>query len=208
MFSCQSGRKWKSLSHVQLFGTPWTYTVHGILQARILEWVAYPFSRGSSWSRNQTGVSWIAHTFFTNWVMRETPVAKSSPTLHDSMDCIPPGFPVPHHLPDFAQVHVHCIGDAIQPSHPLLPPSPAFSLSQHQGLFQWVNSSHEVAKVLEFQLQHQSFPWAFRIDFLSDWPVRSSCSLRDSQESFSASQFEDIDSLAFYLLYGWALTNS
>ena len=176
---------------------------------RIVEWAAYPFSRGSSWSRNRTGVSWIACIFFTNWVMRETPVAKSSPTLHDSMDYNPPEFPVTHHLPDFAQVHVHCIGDAIQPSHPLLPPSPsAFNLSQHQGLFQWVDSSHQVAKVLEFQLQHQSFQWVFRIDFLSDWLVRSSCSLRDSQESSSASQFEGIDSLSFSLLYGWALTNS
>ena len=63
-----------------------------------------------------------------------------------------PGFPAPHHLPEFAQVHVHCIGDAIQPSHPLLPSSSVFSLSQHQRLFQRVNCSHQVAKVLELQL--------------------------------------------------------
>ena len=67
------------------------------------------------------------------------------------------GFPVPHHLSEFAQVHVHWIGDAIQPSYPLLPSSPAFNLYQHQGLFWWVNSSHQVVKVLELQLQHQSF---------------------------------------------------
>ena len=84
--------------------------------------------------------------------------------------CSTPGFPVHHQLPECAQTHVHRVGDAIQPSHPLSSPSPpAFSLSQHQGLFQWVTSSHQVAKVLEFQLQHQSFQWIFRTDFLYDW---------------------------------------
>ena len=74
------------------------------------------------------------------------------------MDCSTPGFPVHHQLPELTQTHVHRVGDAIQPSHPLSPPSPpAFSLSQHQGLFQGVSSSHQVAKVLEFQPQHQSF---------------------------------------------------
>ena len=65
-----------------------------------------------------------------------------------------------------AQTHVHRVSDAIQPSHPLSSPSPAFNLSQHQSLFQWVSSLHQVAKVLEFQLQHQSFQWIFRADFL------------------------------------------
>ena len=82
-------------------------------------------------------------------------------------DCSTPGFPVLHHLPEFAQTHVHWISDAIQPTHPLSPPSPsAFSLSQHQDLFQWVVSLHQVAKVLELQLQHQFFQWIFRVDFL------------------------------------------
>ena len=68
-----------------------------------------------------------------------------------------PGLPVHHQLPEFTQTHVHRVGDAIQPSHPLLSPSPpALNLSQHQGLFQLVSSSHQVAKVLELQLQHQS----------------------------------------------------
>ena len=94
-------------------------------------------------------------------------VAKSCPTLWDPMDCSAPGFPVHHQLPEFTQTHVHWVGDAIQPSHPLLPPSPpAFNLSQHQGLFRWLSSLHEVAKVLEFQLQHQSFQWTSRTDFL------------------------------------------
>jgi len=81
-------------------------------------------------------------------------VTKLHLTLWDPMDCSSPGFPVLHYLPEFAQSQVHWVASAIQPSHPLLPPSPpAFNLSQHQGLFQWVGSSHQVARVLE--LQHQ-----------------------------------------------------
>ena len=81
---------------------------------------------------------------------------KSCPTLCDPMDCSIQAFPVLHHLPEFAQTHVHWVGDAIQPSHPQSPPSPsALSLFQHQCLFQWVSSSYQVAKVLE--LQQQSF---------------------------------------------------
>ena len=85
-------------------------------------------------------------------------VGQSCPTLCNPMDCSTPGFPVHHQLPELAQTHVHRISDAIQPSHPLSFPSPsAFNLSQHQDLFQEVSSSHQVAKVLKFQLQHQSF---------------------------------------------------
>ena len=80
-------------------------------------------------------------------------VAQSCLTLCDPMNHSTPGLPVHHHLPEFTQTHVHQVGDAIQPSHPLLSPSPpALNPSQHQSFFQWVNSSHEVAKVLEFQL--------------------------------------------------------
>ena len=94
-------------------------------------------------------------------------VAQSCPTLCDPMNRSRPGLPVHYQLPEFIQTHVHRIGDAIQPSHPLLSPSPpAPNPSQHQGLFQWVSSSHEVAKVLEFQLQHQSFQWTPRTDLL------------------------------------------
>ena len=79
------------------------------------------------------------------------------------MDCSLPGLPVHHQLPEFTQTHVHRVSDAIQPSHPLLSPSPpTFNLSQHQGLFKWLISLHQVAKVLEFQLQHQSFQWTPR----------------------------------------------
>ena len=94
-------------------------------------------------------------------------VAQSCTTLCDPMNCSRPGLPVHHQLPEFTQTHVHRVSDATQPSHPLLSPSPpAPNPSQHQGLFQWVNSSHEVAKVLEFQLQHQSFRWTPRTDLL------------------------------------------
>ena len=94
-------------------------------------------------------------------------VAQSCPTLCDPMNRSTPGLPVHHQLLEFTQTHVHRVSDAIQPSHPLSSPSPpAPNSSQHQGLFQWVNSSCEVAKVLEFQLQHQSFQWTPRTDLL------------------------------------------
>ena len=127
--------------------------------------------------------------------------------LCDPMNRSMPGLPVHHQLPEFTQTHAHWVGDAIQPSHPLSP-SPAFSLSQHQGLFQWVSSSHQVAKVLE--LQHQSFQWIFRIhwiDFLQDWLLWSPCYPRDPQESSPAPQFKSINFLALSLLYGPTLTS-
>ena len=94
-------------------------------------------------------------------------VAKLCLTLCDPMDGSMPGFPVLHHLPELAQIDIHWVGDIIQPSHPLSSPSPpAFNLSQHQDLFLGVGSSHQVAKVLELQIQYQSFQWIFRTDFL------------------------------------------
>ena len=94
-------------------------------------------------------------------------VAQLCATLCDPMDCSTPGFPVHHHLLELTQTQVHYVGDAIQPSHPLSSPSlSTFNLSQHQGLFKYISSSHQVANVLEFQLQHQSLQWIFRTDFL------------------------------------------
>ena len=117
------------------------------------------------------------------------------------MDCGTPGFPVHHQLPEPTQTQVHWVGDAIQQSHPLSSPSPpAFNLSQHQSLFQGVSSSHQVAKVLEFQLQHQSFQWIFRIDLLQDWLVGSPYIPRDSQESSPTPQFKSISSSALSLI--------
>ena len=94
-------------------------------------------------------------------IIQFSSVTKLCPTLCDLMDCSMPGFPVQHQFLELAQTPVHRIGDAIQTFHPLSSPSPAFNLSQQQGLFQWVSSLHQVAKVLEFQLQHQSFKWIF-----------------------------------------------
>ena len=134
-------------------------------------------------------------------------VAQLCPTLCDPMDFSIPGLPVHHQLPEITQTHVHWVGDAIQPSHPLSSPSPpAFNLSQHQSLFQWLGSSLQVAKVLKFQLQHQSFQWIFRIDFLKDGLVGSPCSPRDSQESSPTPQFKNINSSVLSFLYSPNLT--
>ena len=111
-------------------------------------------------------------------------VAQSCLTLCNPMNCNRPGILVHHQLPEFTLTHVHWVSDAIQPSHPLLSPSsPAPNPSQHQSLFQWINYSHEVAKVLEFQLKNQSFQRNPRVDLLQNGLVGSPCSSRDSQES-------------------------
>ena len=105
----------------------------------------------------------ILQNFFA--LVQFSSVAQSCLTLCDPMNCSTPALPVHHQLPEFTQTHVHRVSDTIQPSHPLSshsPPTP--NHSQHQGLFQWVNSLHEVAKVLEFQLEHHSFQWTSRTD--------------------------------------------
>ena len=110
-------------------------------------------------------------------------------TLCDSRDFSTPGFLAHHQLRELAQTHVHSVSDVIQPSHPLSSPSlPAFTLSQHQGLVQWVSSSLQVNELLEFQLQHQSFQWIFRIYFFSDWLVWSPCSLISLQGTLKSLQ--------------------
>ena len=125
------------------------------------------------------------------------------------MDCSTLDFPVLHHLMELIPTPVHWVGDAIQPSHPLLSPSPpAPNPSQHQGLFQWVNSLHEVAKVLELQLQHQSFQWTPRTDLLEDWMVWSPCSTRDSLESSPTPQFKSINSSVLSFLYNPTLIHT
>ena len=135
-------------------------------------------------------------------------VAQSCLTLCEPMNRSTPGLPVHHHLPEFTQTHVHRVGDAIQPSHPLSSPSPpAPNPSQHQSLFQWVSYSHEVAKVLEFQLQHHSFQRNPRVDLLQNGLVRSPCSPRDSQESSPTPQFKSINSSALSFLHSPTLTS-
>ena len=119
-----------------------------------------------------------------------------------------PGLLVHHRLPESTQTHVHWVGDAIQPFHPLLSSSPsAFNLSQHQGLFKWVSSLHQVAKVLEFQLPYQSFQWTPRTNLLQDGLVGSPCCPRDYQESSPTPQFKIINSSALSFLHSPTLTS-
>ena len=121
-----------------------------------------PFALGLA--QHQGLFQWVGTAFSS---IQFSSITQSGPTLCDPMNHSTPGLPVHHQLPEFTQTHVHWVGDAIQPSHPLWSPSPpAPNSSQHQGLFQWVNFSHEVAEVLEFQLQHQSFQWTPRTDLL------------------------------------------
>ena len=123
------------------------------------------------------------------------------PTLCDPMDCSMPGFPVYHQLPEPTQTHIHQVSDAIQLSHHLSSPSPfAFNLSQNQGLFKWVSFLHQVAKILEFQLQHQPFQYIFRTDFLQHGLVGSPCCPRNAQESSLTPQFKSITTLALNFL--------
>ena len=128
--------------------------------------------------------------------------------LYGPMNRSMPGLPVHHQPPESTQTHVHRVGDAIQPSHPLWSPSPpALNLSQHQGLFKWVSSLHQVAKVLEFQLQHKSFQWTPRTDLLQNGLVGSPCSPRDSQESSPTPQFKSINSSVLSPLCSPTLTS-
>ena len=166
--------EWKSLSLTLC--DPVVYTVHGILQARKVEWVAVPFSRGSSQSRDQTQVSLIACRFFTNWATREahsvqfSSVTQSCPTLCDPMNCSMLGLPVHHQLEEFTQIHAHWVGDAIQPSHPVFPFSSGLQSLPTSGSFQMSQLLASSDQNIEFQLQHQSFQWIFRlISFRMDW---------------------------------------
>ena len=147
------------------------------------------------------------HLSWSQWVQFIS-VTQSCPTLCDPMNRTTPGLPVHHQLPEFTQTQVHRVGDAIQPSHPLLSPSPpAPNPSQHQGLFQWVSSSHQVVKVLEFQLQHQSLQWTPRTDLLQNGLVGCPCSPRDSQESSPTPQFKSINSSMLSFLHSPTLTS-
>ena len=129
-------------------GSPPVSPIPGILQARTLDWVAISFSNAWKWKVKVKSLSSVR--------LLATPWTASMP-----------GFSVLHHLSELAQTHVHWVTDSIQPSRPQLSHSPpAFNLSQHQGIFQWVSSLHQAAKVLQLQLLHQSFQWIFRIDFL------------------------------------------
>ena len=136
-------------------------------------------------------------------------VTQLCPTLWDPMNHTTSGFPILHHLLELAQTHIHWVGDAIQPPHHLSSLSPpAFSLSQCQALFQWVSSSYQVARILELKLQHRSFQWIFRTDFLYNWFISSPCSLWDSEKSSLTPQCKSISPLVLGLLYGPTLTTT
>ena len=130
------------------WGALWA-TVHGITELDTTEWLS-------------------TYIYIYMYVC----MYESCPTLCDPIDWSMPGFPVHHQLPEFAHNHIHRVGDAIQSSHPLSSSSPlAFNLSKHQSLFQWVHCSHQVARVLELQLQHKSFQWIVSISFQPPWTV-------------------------------------
>ena len=133
-------------------------SVHEIFQSRIWEWVVISGDLPNPGIKAASAA--LAGRFFTTELLVQiSSVTQSCPTLCNPMDCSTPGFTVHHQLPELAQIHVHQVGDAIQPSHPLSCPSPpAFNLSQHQGLFQGVSSLHQVAEGLELQLQPSVLP--------------------------------------------------
>ena len=145
---------------------------------------------------------WILYKLSTRRMVRFSSVTQLCPTLCDPMNRSTPGLPAHHKLPEFTQTHAHRVSDAIQPSHPVSSPSPpAPNPSQNQGLFQQLNSLHKVAKVLEFQLQHQSFQWTPRTYLHQDGLVGSPWSPRDSQESSPTPEFKSINFSAFSFLH-------
>ena len=161
----------KNILHISYTGHMFSTLLYASLSSQ--QWILFPVHWKKTSCHGGGYISCISQGAVQNYsdskkiISCRCSVTQSCLTLCDPMDCSTPGFPVHHQLPDLAQTHVHQVGDAIQPSHPLSSPSlPALNLYQHQGLFQWVTSSHQVAKILEFQLQHQSFQWIFRTDFL------------------------------------------
>ena len=160
----------------------------------------------SQWETNFLNI--VHYLYVVLFVFCFCSVTQSYPTLGDPIDCSTPGLPILHHLLEPTQTHVHWVSDAIQLSHPLLSLSPpAFNLSLHQGFFYWVSFLYQVAKVLAFQLYHQSFQRILRIGFLQDWLIWSRWSPRDLQESSPTTQFKSINSLALSFLHSPTLTS-
>ena len=157
--------------------------------------------------------NFFSFLFFFNWRITAfssgqfSSITQLCPTLCDPMDCNTPDFPVHEQLPELTQTHVHRVGDAIQPSYPLSSPSPpTFNLSQHKSLFQWVSSSHQVAKVLEFQLQHKSFQWIFRTDPL-EWTGWISLQSKGFSRVFSNTTVQKHQFFVVCFLYSPTLTS-
>ena len=158
--------------------------------------------------KQQKMVSYSLFYIVNLFIVQFRSVAQLCPALCNRMDCSTPGLPVHHQLLELTQTHVLWVGDAFQPSHPLLSPSPpTFNLSRHQCLFKWVSSLHQVDKLLEFWLQHQFFQWIFRTGFLWDRQVGTPCSPRDAQESSPTPHFKSINSSALSFLHSPTLTS-
>ena len=170
---CQDPRqasKMKTKTNPQYFSCLMLFSLENIClttKAREETGVGSYFSVASLLVLCQFPVMFILPLNFIDVLVQLSSVVQLCPTLCNPMNRSMPGLPVHHQLPESTQTHVHWLGDTIQPSHPLSSPSPpALNLSQHQGLFRWVSSLHQGAKVLEFQLQHQSFQWTLRTDLL------------------------------------------
>ena len=147
------------------FRTVWFYKAPAYHGLRVIKSCKHVYLRRKS----QKPAVRVAETFLLAWTLQFSSVQSLSHVwlFATPMNCSTPRLPVHHQLPESTQTQVHWVGDAIQPSHPLSAPSPpALNLSQHQGLFKWVSPLHQVAKVLEFQLQHQSFQWIPWTDLL------------------------------------------
>ena len=147
------------------------------------------------------------NSFFLYFIQLSS-VVQSCPTLCKPMNCSMPGLPVHHKVLEFTELMSI---ESVMPSNQIILCHPLFllpsNLSQHQGLFKSVSSLHQVARILEFQLQHQSFWWIFRADLLYDWLLRFPWSPRHSQESSPTTQFKSINSLALGFLYSPTLTS-
>ena len=184
--------------------------VHGILQARILEWVAMPSSRGSFWPRDQTCLSHVS--CIGRWTLPPAPLQFSCSVVSNSLRPHEPQHTRPPCPAPTPGVHSNS-RPLSQWGHPTISSSVVPFSSRPQSfpasgaLFKRVSSSHQVAKVLEFQLQHQSFQWTPRTDLLQNGLVGSPCSPTDSQESSPTPQFKSINSLALSFVYSPTLTS-
>ena len=171
---------------------------HSRVLVWITPWIVWKGKKIRHWKMSPTG--WKVFNIPLGSSVQFSSVTQSCPTLCNPMNCSTPGLPVHDQLPESTQTHIHQVGDAIQPSHPLLSPSPsAPNPSQHQSLFQWVNSLHEVAYwSFSFSIILSKDP---RADLLQNGLVGSPCSPRDSQESSPTPQFKSINSSALSLLH-------
>ena len=161
----------------------------------------------SFWWAQYLALGLVPSKLWTNVSVQFSSVTQSCPTLCDPMNHSTPGLPIHHHLPEFTQIHVHQVSEAIQPSHPLSSPSPpAPNPSQHQSLFQWVNSSHEVVKVLQFQLHHHSLQRTPRTDLLQK-TVWISLQSKGLSRVFSNTTVRKLNSSALSLLHSPTLTS-